>query len=209
MGTAADSRLTQSGNHHAYQYFSRARFEVASAWVERASEAGCAASNGAHVKPRGRKREDGKRPPCSPADGRQASWGKTAYRTRKSTVRRLWAALVASDRPLRLIEFVVGSKKPTQQPGGKRGPVKAKAWGKTKTYRGAFIAPQKKGSNKTTVYVRKSEKRLPLKQLFGPGIMQLFRQRENASVMERKVQERLPKEFMQNLAYYISRIRRI
>lgn len=139
--------------------------------------------------------------------GRQAGV-KRRIETRKSTVRRLWATLVASDRPLRLIEFVVGSKKPTQQPGGKRGPVKAKAWGKTKTYRGAFIAPQKRGSNKTTVYVRKSGKRLPLKQLFGPGIMQLFRQRENASVMERKVQERLPKEFMQNLAYYISRIRR-
>lgn len=58
------------------------------------------------------------------------------------------------------------------------------------------------------MYVRKSGKRLPLKLLFGPGIMQLFKQRENATIMEAKVKERLPKEFMQNLTFYLSRIRR-
>jgi hypothetical protein len=133
---------------------------------------------------------------------------KRRIETRRASFKRLWATLVASDRPLHLIEFVVGSRKPTQQPGGKRGPVKAKAWGKTKTYRGAFIAPRKKGSSSTEIYVRKSGKRLPLKMLFGPGIMQLFKQRENAAIMESKVMERLPKEFTQNLAYYLSRIKR-
>ena len=112
----------------------------------------------------------------APQMGSRQAGVKRRIATRKSTMRRLWVILVASDRPLHLIEFVVGSKKPTQQPGGKRGPVKAKAWGKTKTYHGAFIAPRKKGSSKTTVYVRKSGKRLPLKALFGPGIMQLFKQ---------------------------------
>ena len=139
--------------------------------------------------------------------GRQAAV-KRRIESRKSTVRRLWAELAASERPLRLIEFVVGSKKPTQQPGGKRGLVKAKAWGKTKTYRSAFIAPRKKGSSETEVYMRKSGKRLPLKMLFGPGIMQLFKQKENVQVMERTVVDRLPKEFMQNLAFYLSKIRR-
>lgn len=144
----------------------------------------------------------------APQMGSRQAGIKRRIETRRASVRRLWAALVASDRPLHLIEFVVGSKKPTQQPGGKRGQVKAKAWGKTKTYRGAFIAPRKKGSSSTEVYVRKSGKRLPLKLLFGPGIMQLFKQRENATLMEAKVQERLPKEFMQNLTFYLSRIRR-
>lgn len=55
--------------------------------------------------------------------------------------------------------------------------------------------------------MRKSGKRLPVKQLFGPDIMQLFKQRENEQIMERKVKERLPKEFMQNLKFYISKIR--
>lgn len=138
--------------------------------------------------------------------GRQAGV-KRRIQTQKATGRSLWSTLIANARPLRLIEFVVGSKKPTQQKGGKRGLVKAKGWGKTRTYRGAFIAPQKKGSKQTTVYMRKSGKRLPVKQLFGPGIMQLFSQRENEQVMEQKVQERLPIEFMQNLKFYIAKMR--
>jgi hypothetical protein len=44
----------------------------------------------------------------------------------KATAKMLWATLVASELALQLIEFVVGSKQPTQQKGGKRGLVKAK-----------------------------------------------------------------------------------
>ncbi|MGE3713414.1 MAG: phage tail protein [Alphaproteobacteria bacterium] len=87
----------------------------------------------------------------APQMGSRQAGIKRRIETRRASVRRLWATLVASDRPLHLIEFVVGSRKPTQQPGGKRGQVKAKAWGKTKTYRGAFIAPRKKGSSSTEV----------------------------------------------------------
>lgn len=140
--------------------------------------------------------------------GSRQSAVKRRIETRKSTVRRLWAVLAASDSPLRLIHFVLGSKKPTQQHGGKRGLVKTKVWGKNKTYRSAFIAPRKKGSSETEVYLRKSGKRLPLKLMFGPGITQLFKQKENMQVMERTVTDRLPKEFMQNLAFYLSKIRR-
>lgn len=125
--------------------------------------------------------------------------------TRKATFKQLWATLVARDRALQLIEFVVGSKKPTQQPGGKRGLVRAKVYGKTRTLSKAFIAPRKRGSSKTTVYIRKSGKRLPLKMLYGPGIMQLFRQRENDQIMQAKVQERFPTEFSRNLAFYLNR----
>ncbi len=56
--------------------------------------------------------------------------------------------------------------------------------------------------------MRKSGKRLPLKQLFGPGIMQLFKQRENQAIMEKTVFEKLASEFSRNLDYYIRRIRR-
>ena len=87
----------------------------------------------------------------APQMGSRQAGIKRRIETRRASFKRLWATLVASDRPLHLIEFVVGSRKPTQQPGGKRGPVKAKAWGKTKTYRGAFIAPRKKGSSSTEV----------------------------------------------------------
>ncbi len=137
-------------------------------------------------------------------NSRQAAL-KRRIETRKATFKQLWATLVARDRALQLIEFVVGSKKPTQQPGGKRGLVRAKVYGKTRTLSKAFIAPRKRGSSKTTVYVRKSGKRLPLKMLYGPGIMQLFRQRENDQIMQAKVQERFPLEFARNLAFYLNR----
>jgi hypothetical protein len=132
---------------------------------------------------------------------------KRRIQTQKATFKRLWATLVAKDRALQLIEFVVGSKKPTQQPGGKRGQVKVKVYGKTRTYSKAFIAPRRKGSSKTTVYIRKSGKRTPLKQLYGPGIMQLFRQRENDAIMQAKIRERFPIEFARNLAFYIHRLK--
>ena len=133
---------------------------------------------------------------------------KRRIETRKATRKTLWATLVARDRALQLIEFVIGSKKPTQQPGGKRGVVRVKKYGKTSTLPNAFIAPRKRGSSKTTVYKRKSGKRLPLKMLYGPGIMQLFKQRENDQMMQMKVLERFPIEFRRNLDFYINRIKR-
>jgi hypothetical protein len=127
--------------------------------------------------------------------------------TRKATAKMLWATLVASERALQLIEFVVGSKQPTQQKGGKRGLVKAKVYGKTRTYTDAFIAPRKSGSSSTTVYIRKSKKRKPLKLMYGPGVMQLFRQQENDLIMQTTVKERFPIEFARNLAFYVNRLR--
>jgi hypothetical protein len=133
---------------------------------------------------------------------------KRRIQTQKATFKRLWATLVAKDRALQLIEFVIGSKKPTQQAGGKRGQVKVKVYGKTRTYSKAFIAPRRSGSSKTTVYQRKSGKRTPLKLLYGPGIMQLFRQRENDAIMQTKIRERFPIEFARNLAFYTQRMRK-
>lgn len=140
-------------------------------------------------------------------NSRQAAVKRRIF-TQKATFKRLWATLVAKDRALQLIEFVVGSKKPTQQPGGKRGLVKAKVYGKTRTLSDAFIAPRRTGDSKTTVYIRKSKKRKPLKLLYGPGIMQLFKQRENDAIMQAKVKERFPIEFARNLKFYINRFKR-
>ena len=133
---------------------------------------------------------------------------KRRIETQRATFKRLWATLVARDRALQLIEFVVGSRKPTQQPGGKRGLVKAKVYGKTRTLTDAFIAPRRTGDSKTTVYIRKSKKRKPLKLLYGPGIMQLFRQKENDAIMQATVRERFGIEFARNLAFYINRFKR-
>lgn len=103
----------------------------------------------------------------------------------KASFKRLWATLVAHGRSLQLIEFVVGSKKATQQAGGKRGPVRTKIFGKRKSYKQAFIAPRRSGDSKTTVYVRKGKKRKPVRMMFGPGIEALFKTKKNQFVLGR------------------------
>ena len=141
---------------------------------------------------------------ASQIQSRQASV-KRRIETRKSSYKKLWAELVAHGRPLQLIEFVVGSKKPTQQPGGKRRVVKTKVFGKRKTYKQAFIAPRRAGDSNTTIYVRKGNKRKPLRMMFGPGIKQLFKREDNLMLMESKVKERLTNEFICNAKFYIAK----
>nr|BDD46856.1 hypothetical protein 20 [bacterium] len=125
---------------------------------------------------------------------------KRRIRQEKATKRRLWSTLIASGRPLRLMAF-----KARQTASG----VKAKAWGQTKIYKHTFIAPFKAGGKaKKGVFVRKGKARLPIKQLWGPGVTQLFKQKENDTVMERTVRERFAKEFRANLNYYVSRLKK-
>lgn len=128
--------------------------------------------------------------------------------TRKANFKQLWATLVAHGRSLQLIEFVVGSKKPTQQAGGKRGPVRTKVMGKRKSYSHAFIAPRRKGSSKTTVYVRKGKARSPVRMMFGPGIEALFKARKNDKLMQQVVRDSFVAEFARNLAFYVKRMAR-
>ena len=85
--------------------------------------------------------------------------------------------------------------------------VRAKVYGKVRTLHQAFIAPVKRGSPKTTVYLRKTAKRLPLKMLYGPGIKQLFKQKENDRIMQAKVREVFPREFEQNMIFALKRLK--
>ena len=116
----------------------------------------------------------------------------------KAYPKKLWASIIASGNALKLIAF-----KARQTAKG----VVAKAWGMSKLYRGTFIAPVKRGINNNAVYTRKSKHSLPVKQLYGPGVAQLFRNPENITIMQDIVRMRLPIEFRNNLNFYVSRIR--
>lgn len=125
---------------------------------------------------------------------------KRRMRQEKASKRRLWSTIIASWKPLRLMAF-----KARQTAKG----VRAKAWGKTRVYPHTFIAPFKAGGKaKKGVFVRKGKASLPIKQLWGPGVTQLFKQRENDSVMRSTVKERFAKEFRANLRYYVGRLRK-
>lgn len=117
----------------------------------------------------------------------------------KAYPRKLWASIIASGSPLKLIAF-----KARQTTKG----VVAKAWGVNKLYRDTFIAPVKHGSSTNAVYVRKSKHSLPVKQLYGPGVAQLFKKQENITIMQDTVCMRLATEFKNNLNYYASRIKK-
>ena len=122
---------------------------------------------------------------------------KQAMQEEKANARQLWASIIARGRPLKLILF-----KARQTAKG----VIAKAWGVNKLYRGTFIAPVKHGSSNNAVYVRKTKHSLPVKQLWGPGIAQLFKKPENIQLMQSTVRQRLANEFKNNLQFYARRL---
>lgn len=82
----------------------------------------------------------------------------------------------------------------------KRG-VKAKAWGKTKTYRGTFI-----GNDGRTVFTRRTKRRLPLKGVVGPNPAVEFERRMKNPQFNRRVVNRFEKVFAHELAFRLSRL---
>jgi hypothetical protein len=80
--------------------------------------------------------------------------------------------------------------------------VRAKAWGKSKVYRGAFIA--KAGR---TVFARTSDKRLPIKALTGPRLGKEFESSVVNGAMNRKVRERFTPLFNRNIAFHVSKLK--
>ena len=111
----------------------------------------------------------------------------------KAYPKKLWASIIASGSPLKLIAF-----KARQAAKG----VVAKAWGVNKLYKHTFIAPVRHGSSNMAVFVRKSKHSLPVKQLYGPGVAQLFKKPENITIMQSVVANRLPIELRNNLQFY-------
>lgn len=114
----------------------------------------------------------------------------------KAYKNKLWASITAIGKPLKLIAFKARATA--------KGVV-AKAWNVSKLYRGTFIAHIKHGNASHTVYKRKTKHSLPVKALYGPGIAQLFKRPENIEIMQSKVEQRLEKEFKNNMQFYVRR----
>ena len=73
--------------------------------------------------------------------------------------------------------------------------VKAKAWGKSKTYDGTFIA-KGKNSNTPLVFTRSSKKRTPLKSVLGPSVRNTF----DSSTVQKRLRAEGQKRFTKNMA---------
>jgi hypothetical protein len=126
----------------------------------------------------------------------------------KAGRRKYWVTITATGRRKQLIHFVVGSKANTQQPGGKRAPVRIKTFGKTRTLAKGFVTHTKAGSGNKSVYKRKTGGRYPLQMMYGPSVPVLFKLKSTQRLMRDKIAERFPIEFRANLAFYVERRRR-
>lgn len=93
------------------------------------------------------------------ASGLKVGVVRRGFVLRSAGLDSLTAEVEASGYRFRLIDFNA------RQTG--RG-VAARAWGQRKTYPSTFIATMKSGLRQ--VFVRKSGERLPIKQLWGPGV---------------------------------------
>ena len=80
--------------------------------------------------------------------------------------------------------------------------VTAKAWNKRKVYEGAFIS-EKLGRH---VFVRKSNKRLPIKKLYGPIPARLAKGRELENKVDHVIDTSFITELQRNIDYYASRL---
>lgn len=86
--------------------------------------------------------------------------------------------------------------------------VSANAWGARKIYPGTFLANVAAGAGRTEgVFVRKTAERLPIRQLYGPGISQTFARPHILKVLENKADERFEKEMEANLRFYMNKQR--
>lgn len=141
--------------------------------------------------------------------GLSVSGFRKSIAQKKATQQRLVTELVASGRPLPLMRFGAKQRlievKHTKRSLVPVYEVSAKAWGKRKTYKGAFIATLRSG--RKGVFIRTSKKRLPIKELYGPSIPQTFIDEKIIKGMERHAGRVWPKNFQRELNYYLSKLK--
>lgn len=115
----------------------------------------------------------------------------------KASRSRLFAILKLSGRPLPLIRFSA-----TQTKKG----AAARAYGKRRVYPGTFIATDSIGRER--VFKRTGADRLPIRQLYGPGIAKTFMESEVQSAVRAAIRVEFLKEFKRQLGMLASRGRR-
>ncbi|MGD1956349.1 MAG: phage tail protein [Sphingomonadales bacterium] len=120
---------------------------------------------------------------------------RQAVRLIKADYRNPRIILRATGRPLPLIAF--GARQT------KKG-VTAKAWGKRRLYRGAFVATMRSGH--TGAFVREGRKRLPIREMSGPSVPDEMAQPIIVAAMGTTFVRRMRVRWPVNLEFNIARI---
>ena len=101
---------------------------------------------------------------------------------------RLQASITASGRRIPLIDIVTG--KPPEPSRGRGRGVSYRLGGQTRTLPSAFVARMPSGHR--GVFQRVAKPRLPIVELHGPSIVEVFKKKLPAG--QKRAQEQLPKE---------------
>lgn len=80
--------------------------------------------------------------------------------------------------------------------------VTAKAWGKRKLYRHAFMAQMKSGH--MGIYRREGRERLPIKEMYGPSVPREMATNEIVNEMHDTFEERVIARLPANVRYYVA-----
>lgn len=109
------------------------------------------------------------------------------------------AELTSTGKRVRLIKFKVNPKGvPKKRKMVKVSVLKAQGM---KTLKNAFIAKMPNGT--TGIFERESEKRMPIKQLYGPSVPQLFKEPTVRQAIQNKAKEVLENRLVHELGRYI------
>lgn len=119
---------------------------------------------------------------------------KGGFKIQKASWRRLVASVTGSGKPIPAIRF-----KGTRQL--KKG-VKSEAFGGG-TIKGAFIATMPSG--RRGVFIRKTRKRLPIRQTYGPSVPNAMVTDEVERAMDSTANETWRREWPRNLRFYLQR----
>ncbi|WP_444891770.1 phage tail protein (plasmid) [Microbulbifer sp. TRSA001] len=87
----------------------------------------------------------------------------------------------------------------------KKEGVRAKAWGKTKTYKHTFIGKSPQGN--LLVFARKGPERAPLKSIKGPSPREVFNSRRLRRGMKRKAKARLSIEMDRSFRNHLRKLK--
>jgi hypothetical protein len=118
-----------------------------------------------------------------------------------ATLRRPMGQLIVNRKAIPLIKF--GAKFPKVKKGKARGVHATIKKGNRQVWKNAFIASMPTGHR--GVFIRKTEKYLPIKELWGPSGMDLFGSEIAQKQLEEKYLERYEIELAAQIDYYVNK----
>jgi len=123
----------------------------------------------------------------------------------RAQANRLQAEVIAKRYAPNLIEYMTAAQiKQAMQRKGQG--IKAKAWRKTKVYRGSFVGRGKNSGKLLVLARRSSASNAKLKALSGPSVPRTFIEKEINRALRDVVRTRWPKNFDADLKFYLSKI---